>query len=89
MQGRIARTHGFAFVESWPLVEPWIDKLNVDGIHWPFEVHAVIGRAVADALIPQIAGDVACPGIPGFSSPTRGGSATSCDDPAESQLRGP
>lgn len=62
----LAAEHGFSFVESWPLVEPWIEKLNVDGIHWPFETHEAVGRAVADALLRQITGAVPSPGIPGF-----------------------
>lgn len=66
MQAGVARAHGYAVVESWPLVEPWIEKLNPDGIHWPFEAHQSIGRAVAAALTPQIAGTVRSPGIPGF-----------------------
>ncbi|HEX9697618.1 MAG TPA: hypothetical protein VGB64_15050 [Actinomycetota bacterium] len=66
MQRTIAARHGFPFVESWPLVEPWVEKLNADGIHWPFETHEEIGRAVAAALVPQIRGEIAPPGIPHY-----------------------
>lgn len=66
MQADLAREHGYAVVESWPHVEPWIEKLNPDGIHWPFESHAAIGAAVAAALVRQITGEVPSPGIPGY-----------------------
>jgi len=66
LQRRLAERHRYAFVESWPLVEPWIEKLNVDGIHWPFETHEAVGAAIAGALVPQITGESPKPGIPGY-----------------------
>jgi hypothetical protein len=62
----LAEHHRMPFVECWPLVEPFADKLNVDGIHWPFEAHEDVGIAVAEALLPQIKGEVPSPGIPGY-----------------------
>lgn len=60
----IAHRHGFASVAAWPLVRPHADRLNVDGIHWPPEAHAAVGTAIADALAPQLRGDVPPPGVP-------------------------
>ena len=60
----LARDHGFATVAPWPLVEPHLDALNDDGIHWPAAVHAAVGRAVASALLPQLTGATSTPGLP-------------------------
>lgn len=64
-QLRQAAAQGFAPVPSWPLVEPHADDLNADGIHWPKGAHAAVGRAVADALLPQLSGTADRPPRPG------------------------
>ena len=38
----------------WELVEPFADRLNADGVHWPAEAHATVGRAVAQAALEGI-----------------------------------
>lgn len=52
----VAGRHGFPVVHPWPLVEPHLDRLNPDGIHWPADVHAALGRAIAVPLAEQAAG---------------------------------
>jgi hypothetical protein len=64
-QLRIAARHGYAPIPVWDHVLPHVDRLNVDGIHWPPEVHASVGAAVGAALLDQIRGDAPIPGIPG------------------------
>lgn len=59
-----AREHGFAGVAAWPLVEPYADALNVDGIHWPADAHEAVGAAVADALLPGLTGSGPTVGLP-------------------------
>lgn len=68
LQMAVARRHRFATVPVWPLVEPYADKLNPDGIHWPFEAHETVGLAAARALVAQLTGEVAPPGIPAIGS---------------------
>jgi diglucosylglycerate octanoyltransferase len=60
----VAARHGFAPVPAWLHVEPHADALNPDGIHWPAAAHAAVGRAVADALVPQLTGDAPTIGLP-------------------------
>jgi diglucosylglycerate octanoyltransferase len=60
----LARRHGFAPVAAWEHVEPHVDDLNPDGIHWPAAAHRAVGEAVASALVPQLAGDVPTIGLP-------------------------
>lgn len=60
-----AAAQGFTPVPAWPHVEPHLDGLNADGIHWPRPVHAAVGVAVADALAPQLLGEAARPPRPG------------------------
>ncbi len=60
----VAAQHGFATVAAWPLVERHLDELNPDGIHWPAPVHTTVGRALADALLPQLTGRRPVPGLP-------------------------
>jgi diglucosylglycerate octanoyltransferase len=60
----LARRHGFAPVPAWERVLPHVEALNPDGIHWPAPAHAAIGRAVAEALLPQLTGDVPTIGLP-------------------------
>lgn len=64
LQTAIAKRHGFPVVPVWPLVEPWTEKLNADGLHWPFEVHEAVGLAVAELLIVQLRGERPAPGVP-------------------------
>ncbi len=56
LQRGIAARHGFPLVASWPLVEPHLERLNRDGIHWPADVHAAVGAALAGALVEQLTG---------------------------------
>ena len=39
----------------WAHVEPYADRLNPDGVHWPSEAHAAVGRAVATAVADGLA----------------------------------
>jgi diglucosylglycerate octanoyltransferase len=61
---RLGATHGFATVATWPLVRPFADELNPDGIHWPDAAHRAVGAAVAAALAPQLRGDAPVVGLP-------------------------
>ncbi len=63
----VAGRHGFAGVPVWALVEPFADRLNPDGIHWPAEGHAAVGRALADALEPQLRGAAPRPPAPSWT----------------------
>lgn len=56
MQRRVADEHGIAFVPIHGLVEPHRASLNPDGIHWPPDVHRIVGEAAAGALNAQLAG---------------------------------
>ena len=47
----LARAHGYRAVPVWELVEPFADRLNADGVHWPAEAHAAVGHAVAQATL--------------------------------------
>jgi lysophospholipase L1-like esterase len=49
-QCEIARQEGYAVVPVWELVEPFADRLNTDGVHWPSDAHAAVGSAVARAI---------------------------------------
>jgi diglucosylglycerate octanoyltransferase len=64
LQLELAEEHGFAPVASWALVLPHADELNPDGIHWPAVAHRAVGRAVADALLPQLTGAAPRIGLP-------------------------
>lgn len=64
LQLRLAADHGFATVASWPLVRPFADALNPDGIHWPAAGHRAVGTAVAAALLPQLTGLTPTIGLP-------------------------
>ena len=61
----IAAHHGYATRPVWDLVSPFAADFNVDGIHWPAPAHAAVGAAVADLLLPQLAGDAPLPASPG------------------------
>lgn len=64
-QGELATGHGLAWVPSWPLVEPFADQLNSDGIHWPRPAHEAVARALAPLLLAQLRGETPRPGPPG------------------------
>ena len=51
----LARAHGFRAVPVWEHVEPCADRLNPDGVHWPAEAHAAVGRAAAAAVADVLA----------------------------------
>jgi hypothetical protein len=50
----LARAHGFRAVPVWEHVEPYADRLNPDGVHWPAEAHAAVGRAAAAAVADSV-----------------------------------
>ena len=50
----LARAHGFTTIPVWELVEPFEDRLNADGVHWPAEAHAAVGHAVAQATLESL-----------------------------------
>ncbi len=75
-----ARAHGFSTVATWPLVAPHLDALNADGIHWPEAVHAAVGRAVAAALLPQLTGAAATPGLPDAAARALAAHAAAADE---------
>jgi diglucosylglycerate octanoyltransferase len=64
LQMVIARRHGFPLVRARPVAEAYLDRLNEDGIHWPHEVHAGLGRALAERLADQLTGRVPTPPNP-------------------------
>ena len=45
-----ARAHGVAYVDVEPIVGPRLGTCNPDGMHWSWEVHALVGEAVADSM---------------------------------------
>jgi hypothetical protein len=45
-----ARAQGVAYVDVEPIVGPRLGTINPDGMHWSWEVHALVGEAVAGAL---------------------------------------
>jgi lysophospholipase L1-like esterase len=63
----IAADHGFPTVAAWPLVEPFADELNPDGIHWPAAAHAAVGEALAAPLLAQLDGSSPRPPLPTWS----------------------
>lgn len=66
-QLRIAAGDGWATLAPWPLVEPFADRLNVDGIHWPARAHAAVGAALVPLVDAQLRGDAPRPPRPGLS----------------------
>jgi diglucosylglycerate octanoyltransferase len=68
----LAERYGFRGVASWPLVEPHVEQLNVDGIHWPPDAHAAVGRAVAEALLPALRGEGDTVGLPAAAAAALG-----------------
>jgi hypothetical protein len=57
----LARAHGYRAVPVWEHVEPHADRLNADGVHWPTEAHAAVGRAAAAAVAASVAASFADP----------------------------
>jgi len=70
-QLRLARDLGFAAVPVWPHVLAHLEHLNVDGIHWPRPTHAAVGRAAAEALLPQLRDDAPRIGLPRAADESR------------------
>ena len=54
-QRALAATHGWRTVPVWEHVVPHADRLNADGVHWPAEAHAAVGRATAAAIAAELA----------------------------------
>ena len=50
----LAGVHGYRPVPVWEHVDPYADRLNADGVHWPAEAHDSIGRAIADAVAEEL-----------------------------------
>ncbi|MFM9048801.1 MAG: GDSL-type esterase/lipase family protein [Actinomycetota bacterium] len=46
-----AAREGVAYVDVEPLVTPHLGRCNPDGMHWSWEVHALVGEAVALNLL--------------------------------------
>jgi len=46
----LASRQGLAYVDIEPVVGPRLGGGNPDGMHWSWEVHALVGEAVAGAL---------------------------------------
>ena len=46
-----AAREGVAYVDVEPLVGPRLATCNPDGMHWSWEVHALVGEAVAGSLV--------------------------------------
>jgi hypothetical protein len=57
MQREIAERNGFPFISAWDLVEPFADRLNPDGVHWPHDAHQAVAEALAEPLIEQLRGE--------------------------------
>lgn len=67
VQFEIAARHGFAAVACWPFAEAAIERLNPDGVHWPADVHAAIGAALAQRLLAQLRGEIPAPPAPSWT----------------------
>ena len=48
-----ARAQGVAFVDVEPIVSPRLKTINPDGMHWSWEVHALVGEAISEAFDPR------------------------------------
>jgi hypothetical protein len=66
LHAEIAARHGFPFVPCWPLVHPFTDAFNADGIHWPSHAHAAVGEALAGPLVEQLLGERDVPPPPAW-----------------------
>jgi len=54
-QLELAEQRGWKVVPVWRLVEPFADRLNVDGVHWPAEAHRTVGECVAEEVADGLA----------------------------------
>jgi hypothetical protein len=54
-QLRLAEERGWRTVPVWRHVEPYADRLNPDGVHWPAPAHRAVGEAVAAAVLAGLA----------------------------------
>lgn len=50
----LAAAQGLPTVDLDAIVRPHLGTMNVDGVHWSFEVHAEVADAMAAALLPAI-----------------------------------
>lgn len=57
----IAEEHGIPTLRVWELIEPYADRLNPDGIHWPPAAHAAVAAALLEILAPQLTGEAPRP----------------------------
>lgn len=64
--------HGWTPVPVWALVEPFADRLNPDGVHWPAEAHRAVGEAVGAAVGAAVDAAAAAATGPDEASPARG-----------------
>lgn len=64
LQERIAARHGLAFASVRSLIDPHVDTLNPDGIHWPPAVHAAVGEVAGSVLAEQFTGGRPAPPDP-------------------------
>jgi hypothetical protein len=67
IQFEIAARHGFPAVSVWPLVEPYVEGFNPDGVHWPAPAHAAVGEALAAPLVAQLRGEMPVPPTPSLA----------------------
>ena len=47
-----ARAQGVVYVDVEPIVGPRLATCNPDGMHWSWEVHALVGKAISEAFDP-------------------------------------
>ncbi len=50
----LAAQRGVPLVDLAALERPFLDRLNPDGLHWPFELHTVVADAMAAVLLAQL-----------------------------------
>lgn len=50
---RWARAHDVTYIDIEGLVAARLDRCNPDGLHWSWEVHALVGDAIACAFGPE------------------------------------
>jgi len=50
LTARLAAEEGVPVVDLAALTRPWLDRLNPDGLHWPYGLHADVAAAMAAAL---------------------------------------
>jgi diglucosylglycerate octanoyltransferase len=52
--GTLAADLNVPLVDVPALMGPWLDRLNPDGLHWPWELHAAVAEAMAEVLLVQV-----------------------------------